>query len=123
MSNGSTVLVVDDDRGICELIRAALADKGYRTVLAGNGREALEYLKSPAPKPKLILLDLMMPVMTGWEFRAVQQADPELSRIPVAIITGRPVKGGAEGLGAVDVLYKPSRVEKLTAVVSRFCDN
>lgn len=123
MSNGSTILVVDDDKDVCDLIKAALACKGYKTIVAGNGREALDYLKSRAPRPKLILLDLMMPVMTGWEFRKAQQADPSLSNIPVAIITGRPGNEGAEELGAVDVLYKPSRIEKLTAVVSRFCDN
>jgi CheY-like chemotaxis protein len=123
MSDGSTVLVVDDDKDVCELIKAALAGKGYKTVCAANGREALDYLKGRAPRPKLILLDLMMPVMTGWEFRRVQQADPALSNIPVAIITGRPLNGGAGEMGAVDVLYKPSRIEKLTAVVSRFCGN
>lgn len=89
MSNGSTVLVVDDDRDVCDLIQAALAGKGYKTIVAGNGREALDYLKSRAPRPKLILLDLMMPEMNGWEFRKVQQSDPALAGIPVAIITGR----------------------------------
>lgn len=123
MSNGSTVLVVDDDKDVCDLISAALTGKGYKTVVTGNGREALDYLKSPAPRPKLILLDLMMPEMNGWEFRKVQQADPSLANIPVAIITGRSLDGEARDLGAVDVLYKPSRIEKLTAVVSRFCDN
>lgn len=123
MSNGSTVLVVDDDRDVCDLIQAALAGKGYKTIVAGNGREALDYLKSRAPRPKLILLDLMMPEMNGWEFRKVQQSDPALAGIPVAIITGRSLDGDTRDLGAVDVLYKPSRVEKLTAVVSRFCDN
>lgn len=124
MNAGATaaVLVVDDDKNVCDLIRASLAGKGYATAVAGNGREALEYLRSAERRPGLILLDLMMPVMTGWEFRKAQQADPALAAIPVAIITGLPdIEEKAESIGAVDVLYKPSRVEPLAALVDRFC--
>jgi CheY-like chemotaxis protein len=118
----STVLVVDDDKNVCSLISAALALQGYKTVEAFNGREALEYLKRSGDHPGLILLDLMMPVMTGWEFRNHQQSDPAIADIPVAIITGLPdVDGKGREIGAVDVLYKPSKVETLTALVSRFC--
>ena len=118
----STVLVVDDDKGVCEMIRASLDGQGYKTDIAGNGREALAYLRSSPRPPGLILLDLMMPEMTGWEFRRIQQGDPSLAAIPVAIITGLPgVEGKVSAIGAVDVLYKPSRVETLTALVSRFC--
>lgn len=118
----AAVLVVDDDKNVCDLIRASLADRGYETVVAGNGREALDYLKSAARQPGLILLDLMMPVMTGWEFRKAQQADPAIAAIPVAIITGLPdIEKKAESIGAVDVLCKPSRVEPLAALAARFC--
>lgn len=118
----STVLVVDDDKNVCELIRASLAAGGYHSVTAANGREALDYLRKTASRPGLILLDLMMPEMTGWEFRRRQQEDPALAGIPVAIITGLPgVDDKAAAIGAVDVLYKPSKVETLTALVSRFC--
>jgi len=118
------VLVVDDDRNVCDLIRSALACKGYEAAVAGNGKEALAYLRKSPRHPKLILLDLMMPEMTGWEFRKAQQDDPELAGIPVAIITGlADVEGKASALGAVDVLYKPSRVEPLVTLVSRFCGN
>lgn len=122
MTAAPTVLVVDDDKNVCELISSSLTGRGYRTVVAANGQEALDYLRSSPRRPGLILLDLMMPVMTGWEFRKRQQDDPELARIPVAIITGLPgVEDKAAALGAVDVLCKPSRVEELAAVVSRFC--
>jgi CheY-like chemotaxis protein len=118
----STVLVVDDDKNVCDLINACLRSQGYKTVFAANGKEALAYLRSSAPQPKLILLDLMMPEMTGWEFRKIQQDDPALAGIPVAIITGLPdMEGKAAGVGLVDVLYKPSHVETLTALVARFC--
>ena len=118
----STVLVVDDDKNVCDIIRAELGGQGYATVVAGNGQEALAYLRSAALRPSLILLDLMMPVMTGWEFRKAQQEDPALAGIPVAIITGlSDMEGKVEAVGAVDVLYKPSRVETLTALADRFC--
>ena len=118
----STVLVVDDDKGVCEMIKASLAGQGYETAVAGNGKEALAYLRSSPRPPGLILLDLMMPEMSGWEFRRIQQNDPALAAIPVAIITGLPgMEGKISAIGAVDVLYKPSRVETLTALVSRFC--
>lgn len=119
----ATVLVVDDDKNDCEVLRAELSGQGCRPVVACNGREALAYLRGGEPLPKLILLDLMMPVMTGWQFREAQQEDPALSGIPVAIITGLPEAGekAASELGAVDVLTKPSRVESITALVARFC--
>lgn len=118
----SAVLVVDDDKNVRDLIRGELAGQGYAAAVAGNGKEALAYLKGAARPPRLILLDLMMPEMTGWEFRRLQQADPAIAGIPVAIITGLPdVEDKAAAIGAVDVLYKPSRVETLSALVDRFC--
>ncbi len=122
MNANSTVLVVDDDKRIVEIISDALAGNGYNPVPALNGREALAYLRGSSPRPGLILLDLMMPEMNGWEFRKVQQDDPALADIPVAIITCVPdSEGKAAALGVVDVLYKPSRVESLLDLVSRFC--
>ena len=116
------VLVVDDDKAVCDLISACLTGQGYKTVTVGNGKEALSYLRSSSRYPRLILLDLMMPEMNGWEFQKVQQEDPALSRIPVAIITGLEMpEGHAKAIGAVDVLCKPSRVEALVSLVSRFC--
>ncbi len=121
-TGASTVLVVDDDKNVRDLIRAVLSGQGYKTAVAVNGKEALAYLKKSSRPPGLILLDLMMPVMTGWEFRKVQQSDPALASIPVAIITGLTgVEDKALAIGAVDVLTKPSRVEALTSLVSRFC--
>ena len=117
-----SILVVDDDRNMRGLICKALAGNGYGTAEASNGKEALSYLRSSPRRPLLILLDLMMPEMTGWEFRKVQQGDPALSGIPVAIITGLEVpEGQLREIGAVDVLCKPSRVEPLVSLVSRFC--
>jgi two-component system response regulator MprA len=122
MKGTGMVLVVDDDRNVCDLISSMLKGQGYETAVACNGKEALSYLKTSSRRPGLILLDLMMPEMTGWEFRKIQQGDPAIAGIPVAIITGLDdVAGKASGIGVVDVLYKPSRVETLSALVSRFC--
>jgi CheY-like chemotaxis protein len=121
-SKAAAVLVVDDDKAVCKIISAALADKGFETAVVYNGKEALDYLKSTSRQPGLILLDLMMPEMTGWEFRKIQQEDPVLARIPVAIITGmEDADGKFSAMGAVDVLCKPSKVEEVASLVSRFC--
>ena len=118
----AAVLVVDDDTNVREMICAALAGQGYETAAACNGKEALSYLRNSSRHPRLILLDLMMPEMNGWEFRKVQQEDPALSMIPVAIITGvASLEGQAPVLGAVDVLGKPSRIETLISLAARFC--
>jgi len=119
----SSVLVVDDDTNVCDLISSILGGRGYTTAVAGNGKQALAYLKTCAKQPRLILLDLMMPEMTGWEFMKAQREDASLAGIPVAIITGlETIEGKAKAIGAVDVLCKPSRPEELTALVSRFCN-
>ena len=90
------VLVVDDDENVCRLISGMLKKRGFRTAVAGNGRVALAYLKKTRRPPGLILLDLMMPEMTGWEFRRIQQGDPKIAHIPVAIITGMENAAGNE---------------------------
>ncbi|MBN9159659.1 MAG: response regulator [Myxococcales bacterium] len=86
-SSAPSVLVIDDDPDILEVTRFVLENAGYRVATAANGADALASLRGKA-KPGLILLDLMMPVMNGWEFRAEQTRDPELASVPVVIITG-----------------------------------
>lgn len=80
-----TVLVVDDNTDVREMMQILLEDAGYRALGAANGREALESMR--AHRPGLVLLDLNMPVMDGWEFRRQQNADDQLSDIPVICIT------------------------------------
>jgi CheY-like chemotaxis protein len=79
------VLVVEDDDDIRELLAALLMDAGYEVQTASNGLEALRAaLASP---PDVIVLDLMMPVMNGWEFLRAQGSDPRLARIPVVAVS------------------------------------
>jgi two-component system chemotaxis response regulator CheY len=75
------VLIVEDDTDVREMMDLLLTSIGYRTVTAPNGAIALERLRED--RPCMVLLDLMMPVMTGWEFRERQLADPQLASIPV----------------------------------------
>ena len=76
------ILIVEDDRAIREPLSVLLRGEGYRVSLAENGQEALRKLRTE-PSPDIIVLDLRMPVMDGWEFRAIQQQDPLLGLIPV----------------------------------------
>jgi CheY-like chemotaxis protein len=81
------ILVVEDDRDIRETLVELLELDGYGVVSVGNGKEALDYLERISELPNLILLDMMMPIMNGWEFRSQQYLDPRLKQIPVIITT------------------------------------
>jgi len=99
------ILLVEDDRSIRVALQAILEDEGYAVTAADNGRQALERLRSSAA-PDLIVLDLRMPVMDGWEFRAAQKDDPKLARIPVLAISA----DGSAKAAAIDAqayLRKP----------------
>ena len=113
-AKGPRILVVDDDPDICETLRLILEDHGYLATTAANGEQALRYLRSGAPLPKLILLDLMMPLMNGWEFRGAQKKDPALAPIPVVVITASGAARERVGLlGVRDFLLKPIVLERL----------
>src|SRR5437762_11749160 len=87
MNDGATtVLAVEDDFDLRDALVPILEYEGHRVVSAANGQEALERLQT-MPPPSLILLDLMMPVMDGEEFRARQLRDPTLASIPVVVVS------------------------------------
>jgi CheY-like chemotaxis protein len=93
-----TVLVVDDDDDVREGVQSFLESEGHTTEGAANGREALSFLRKQANPPCLILLDLMMPVMSGWEVLVELDVDPRLHEIPVAIMSAHPcARGGFAG--------------------------
>jgi two-component system response regulator MprA len=98
-----------------------LEAEGYRVVLARDGLDALATLRAGSQHPNLILLDLMMPNMDGWGFRAAQQQDPALAQIPVVIVSAdsRVTQKAAE-LGVAGSLAKPVRVAELVAVIEKF---
>jgi CheY-like chemotaxis protein len=115
-------MVVEDDLAIRESLVELLEEEGYAVLSAPNGREALEMLRRSAPLslPCLILLDLMMPVMDGWQFRREQRSDPELGKIPVVVITAAGEQQAAS-IQANLILQKPVRVERVLGAVQRFC--
>ncbi|SEU01907.1 response regulator [Stigmatella erecta] len=82
------ILIVDDEFGIVEALRDLLADEGYRTVIANNGRQALERME--AERPAMVLLDHMMPVMNGPALLAMMLATPHLRDIPVVMMSASP---------------------------------
>ena len=107
-----SVLVVDDESDIREALAELLADEGYEVQAARDGAEALK--KARAFHPSVVLLDLMMPGMNGWEFRARQRGDPELASIPVIVLSAF---GRAPGVDAVGYLEKPFELEDLLSAV------
>jgi CheY-like chemotaxis protein len=113
-----TVLLVEDDVDVREAVTDTLEDAGYRVLAARHGQEALALLRDGGTRPCLILLDLMMPVMDGWQFRELQSKDPALADIPVVALSAH---GGLQALGAADHLRKPVQLRALMAVVERFC--
>jgi len=123
-NDSNQVLVVDDDLHIRYALVDALEDEGYRALAASNGAEALQVLRELPEPPAVILLDLMMPVMDGWQFRAQQQRDPLLSKIPVVVVSaiGNGM-GEAFQVSASAYLKKPFLIQDLVATVGRFCSN
>jgi CheY-like chemotaxis protein len=80
------VLIIEDDRDIREELTLLLEENGYCVLVADHGRHALEVMRA-GNRPDAIILDLMMPVMDGWEFREHQRSDPDLASIPVIVTT------------------------------------
>jgi DNA-binding response OmpR family regulator len=116
-ARATTVLVVDDDPSIRKLIMATLKRDGYEFIEASNGREALERMR--ADRPNVVVLDLMMPVVSGWDVLQERTHDPELTKIPVIIISANRepdlVKVMDQGICAF--LPKPFDISALTALV------
>jgi CheY-like chemotaxis protein len=120
------VLVVEDDPAIREWLRDALTDEGYAVEAAGTGRAALARLT--AWRPRLILLDLKMPDLDGWGFRAAQLADPAIAGIPVVVMTamagaGAPPPEAITALAPAALLRKPFDLEELLDTVLRFLES
>ncbi len=111
------VLVVDDESDIRQAVAEVLADEGYQVVAACAGVEALA--KARAYHPEVVLLDLMMPRMDGWEFRRAQMHDPEVSRIPVVVLSAL----GPDSLQAEGYVGKPFDVDELVSAVRRYASH
>lgn len=118
------ILVVDDDREMVELIQLFLDNAGYVTLCAFSGEEALE--KTFNEKPDLILLDIMMPRIDGWEVLRRIKEDPEARKIPVAFITARTQNIdkmiGLSVMKAAGYITKPFSKQELLGEVRRILE-
>lgn len=125
MKNGddrALVLVVEDDADVRQSLMEVLEDHGYRCLPAANGAEALTRMRDEERKPCVILLDLMLPVMDGWQFRARQRRDRDLREIPVVILSAHAdVENVAVELEAPASLRKPVSIVALLSTIGQFC--
>ena len=117
-----TVLIVDDDSAVRTALKELFETEGYAVAVASNGRAALNHLGAGL-RPCVVLLDLMMPVMDGWDFRTEQLKDPALKEIPVFIITAAGFSDQTIRVqfGDVPFVPKPPPHEELLAMVQRIC--
>src|SRR4051812_3367595 len=118
-SHCNEILIVEDEEAIRETLKLALELAGYSVTTAANGQEGLDALRAMGP-PRLILLDLMMPVMDGWTFAERLRADAVLASIPVVVVTAFAEKAGSLKL-ARGFIKKPIDFESLLRMVERFC--
>jgi CheY-like chemotaxis protein len=115
------ILVIDDDEGMrVPLCRVLEFDGYHRTVQAANGREALRLLRDGLD-PCLIIMDLMMPEVDGFAFRAAQVADPRLASVPTIVLTASMLTVGTNSLRATAVVTKPVTVGRVLALVDAYC--
>jgi CheY-like chemotaxis protein len=114
---GARILVVDDDLDARNALADVLEDEGYIVACARNGKEALEHLRAQ-PRPSLVILDLLMPEMDGWQFRTEQMRDPAISGIPVVVLTAL---HQTREFDCSELLHKPADLNRLLQVLSRYC--
>ncbi len=114
----ATILVVDDEFGIGELLEAVLLDDGHRVITAMNGRHALERMAEA--KPDLVISDLMMPVMDGGGLRQAMLNNPEWAEIPFMLMCAVPEAGIRERISQYDAyLRKPFKLAEISQLVAR----
>ncbi|MBA3539490.1 MAG: response regulator [Deltaproteobacteria bacterium] len=119
MTGVHPILVVDDDPDIRETLENVLEMYGWPVATASSGDAALEWLRVN-PEPRMILLDLMMPGMDGFELRQQQLGDPTLASIPTVVLTGGSLTPRDRGrLGQVEVLVKPVTLPALLECLGR----
>jgi CheY-like chemotaxis protein len=113
MVSHAYVLVVDDDEAIRDVVAEVLREEGYEVECAENGEQALAAMR--AARPSVVLLDLMMPVMSGWELLEHVQADRDLAPIPIVVVSAMAAPGVQEHL------QKPLDLDRLLTTVERMC--
>jgi two-component system response regulator MprA len=120
--DASIVLIVDDDPAVVEGLSELLEEEGYDVAVAKDGRDALDQLRTGL-RPSVILLDLMMPRMDGWDFRHEQMKDAELRDIPTIVISaaGFSATSVKAQLGDIEFVPKPPDAQALLDAIKRGC--
>ena len=113
------VAIIEDDSEFRNMLRELLEEEQYRVVAVANGAEALEKLRGDTV-PNVILLDVSMPVMDGFDFLRFRNDDPQLSQVPVVLVTNakpheRPT------IGVNDVVRKPIDIDEILFAIKRYC--
>jgi CheY-like chemotaxis protein len=115
------LLIVEDDADVREVLTSFLTADGYAAEGVANGQEALDHLRAATELPRLILLDLMMPVMDGWQFLRERAAEPAWVDIPVLVVTAVPPRAAPADRGVAEVIAKPVDVATLLEKIGRHC--
>ena len=113
------VLIVEDDAELCGFMNFLLTANGYQTMCAGNGQQALDQMRTRTPC--IVLLDIHMPVMDGWEFRRRQLDDPRYASVPVVAVTAHFDARAVEDKLGVPCLRKPMHIDEVVTAVRFAC--
>lgn len=116
------VLLIDDDFDITEAIKSILTEEGYQTYSVSNGKEGFDFLNQATQLPSLILLDIMMPVMNGYEFRKEQLESKRFKNIPTIVFSAAGKFEDENSLQFTEAIKKPLDLEKLLKLVSTHLD-
>jgi len=118
-----TILIVEDENAVRQTVREVLEDEGYVVAEASNGQEALDYLRAN-PRPCVVLLDLMMPVMSGVAFLEAVKKDSSLKEVTIVIVSAaakEKIEEARRASTAVGVLTKPIQLSVLLNTIARYC--
>ena len=115
------ILLVEDDADFRTLLAEFLTEEGYVVVCATDGADALVQLAGTSTLPRLILLDLRMPVMPGWHFRTRQSATPGWAAIPVVVLSASPMLADQLLPPATAVIAKPLDLDALLVIAQQYC--
>jgi two-component system, chemotaxis family, chemotaxis protein CheY len=124
MPSNCRVLIIDNNDSLREGATELLEEHGYQVLSARDGLEGLAMLRSleSGPLPDLILLDLWMPRMDGWQFKTAVKQVPAFAKIPIVVFTADRLSEDVLTIGADDYVVKPPDVEALLSTIARFCN-
>lgn len=117
-----TILIVDDEKNVIDLGSLLLSSNGYNVQTASNGEEAINHLKTAETKPNLVLLDILMPKITGYQVCKWIKQQPDLADLPVIFLTALVEENTEEeawGSGCDDFISKPFTVKYLLSVIEK----